>query len=96
MGVNTVLTLVSKDKLNEKVGVLEMLFKDGGDGAGQHVIWNSTSMIDTKENMFQYGITPLKVIRRRDDSSTVCIWQNHAPNASLTLRPLRKKMMKIF
>ena len=88
MTIESVLTLVSKEKLNEKASVLEMIFKDGGDGDGQQVVWNSKSMLDAKEYMFQYGITPLKLIRRRDDGSTVCLWQNHTPNASQTLRPL--------
>ena len=89
MTVESVLSLVSKEKsLDEEPGVLEMVFKDGGDGAGQQVVWKSKSMIGAKENMFQYGITPLKLIRRREDGSTVCLWQNHTPNASRTLRPL--------
>ena len=50
MTIKSVLTLVSKDKLNEKAGVIEMIFKDGGNGDGQKVVWNSASMLDAKEN----------------------------------------------
>ena len=49
MMIKSVLTLVSKDKLNEKAAVIEIMFKDGGNGDGQKVVWNSTSMLDAKE-----------------------------------------------
>ena len=69
MTVESALSVVSKEKSLDEAGVLEMVFKDGGDGAGQQVVWKSTSMIDAKENMFQYGITPLKLTRRKEDST---------------------------
>lgn len=62
-----------------------MVFKDGGDGVGQQVVWKSTSMIDAKENMFQYGITPLKLVQRSKEGSTVILWQNYTPNSCRTL-----------
>ena len=46
---------------------------------------SAKSMLDAKEYMFQYGIAPLKLVCRHDDGSTVCLWQNHTPNASRTL-----------
>ena len=39
------------------------------------------------ENMFQYGLTPLKLIRRVDDTTEI-LWQNLTPNNCRTLRPL--------
>ena len=53
MAIKSVLTLVSKDKLNEKAGALEMMFRDGVYGAGQQVLWNSSSMHDGRHYMFQ-------------------------------------------
>ena len=74
--------------LQMETGALEMVFKDGGDGAGQQVVWKSKKMIDAKENMFQWGITPLKLIKRFQDGSSATLWQNHSPNSCKTLRPL--------
>ena len=89
MTVESIISLVPMEVLEEKGGVLEMVFKSGGDGAGQQVVWNSTSMLDAVENMFQYyGITPLKLLQRFDDGSTVLLWQNHTPNNCRSLRPL--------
>ena len=88
MTVESVLNVVIKEKSMDEADVVEMTFKDGGDGAGQQVVWKSKSMIDSKENMFQYGITPLKLTRRRDDGTNDVLWENHTPNAPRTLRPL--------
>ena len=88
MTVESVLNVVINEKSMDEADVVEMTFKDGGDGAGQQVVWKSKSMIDSKENMFQYGITPLKLTRRRDDGTNEVLWENHTPNAPRTLRPL--------
>lgn len=87
MTVESVLSVALKDKTLDDSGVLQMVFKDGGDGAGQQVVWNSKSMLDCKENMFQYGLTPLRLSHKTDDTIKV-LWMNHTPNASRTLRPL--------
>ena len=71
----------------DRSGSYEMFFKDGGDGAGSQVVWNSKSMNDCVENMFQYGLTPLKLLFHKNGASEV-LWVNHAPNSSRSLRPL--------
>ena len=85
MTVESALNVASKNKSLDDAGILEMIFKDGGDGAGQQVVWKSTSMIDAKENIFQYGITPLKLIRKKVDGEIEVLWENHTPNACKTL-----------
>ena len=88
MTISSIISLVPTEKKEQKEGCLEMVFKDGGDGAGQQVVWNSTSMVDAAENMFQYGITPLKLLRRFNDKTTELLWQNHSPNNCRYLRPI--------
>ena len=44
-------------------------------------------MIDAMGNMFQYGLTPLKLLRRVNDTTEI-LWQNLAPNNCRSLRPL--------
>ena len=88
MTVESALSLVLQERSVDDLNDLEMVFKDGGDGAGQQVIWNSKSMKDAKANMFQYGITPLKLSNKNEDGSKELLWLNHTPNASRTLRPL--------
>ncbi len=39
------------------------------------------------ENMFQYGLTPLKLLFYKDGEAEV-LWVNHAPNSSSSLRPV--------
>ena len=65
-----------------------MCFKDGGDGAGQQTTMKSKSMIDSKENIFQYSITPLSLTCTRQSGLQVVMWKNHAPNSARTLRPI--------
>ena len=88
MTISSILGLVTPEKREKKEGVLEMVFKDGGDGAGQQVVWSSTNMLTAGENMFQYGIAPLKLVRRFNDNTTEILWQNLAPNSCRSLRPL--------
>ena len=38
MTVESALNVASKNKSLDDVGILEMIFKDGGDGAGQQVV----------------------------------------------------------
>ena len=38
-----------------------MYYKDGGDGAGGQMIWNSKSMIGAASHIFQYSIVPLRL-----------------------------------
>ena len=88
MTVESVLKVAMKEKnIDFRSGELEMTFKDGGDGAGQQVVWNSKEMLESKENMFQYGITPLKLVLRNKETVET-LWINHTPNSCRTLRPL--------
>lgn len=87
MTIQSIISLVPAEEL-KKDGEIEMIFKDGCDGAGQQVVWKSTSMINAKENVFQYGITPLKLQKRFVTGDTVTLWENHAPNSCRSLRPL--------
>ena len=64
-----------------------MCFKDGFDGAGQQVSMKSIEMIESKSNMFQYGLIPLKLICHQDNKN-MTPWQNYLPNALRLLRPV--------
>ena len=88
MTIESILNLVPAESLEHYSGNLEMIFKDGCDGAGQQAVWNSKSMVNAKENMFQYGITPLKLQIRHEDSNTSILWENKTPNNCRSLRPL--------
>ena len=87
MTAESILKVVSIDKPLGEDGTLEIIFKDGCDGAGQQVVWKSTSMNESKNNMFQYGITPLKLTCNKNGLTEV-LWENHTPNSCKTLRPL--------
>ena len=41
--------MVSEKLQEHDSGELEFIFKDGGDGSGQQVVWNSTSMLNAKK-----------------------------------------------
>ena len=88
MTIESILNLVPAESLEHYTGDLEMTFKDGCDGAGQQAVWNSKSMVNAKENMFQYGIVPLKLQIRHDDSKMSILWENKTPNSCRYLRPL--------
>ena len=62
---------------------ITVIFKDGCDGAGQQVTWNSCSMKNAEQNMFQYGIVPLKVL-----SNDEVVWSSNSPNSPECLRPI--------
>ena len=59
MTVESALELALQGKDSDHSGTYTMVFKDGGDGAGSQIVWNSTSMLEYKENMFQYGLAAL-------------------------------------
>ena len=86
MTIESILTLVPTDSLVS--GDLEMIFKDGCDGAGQQAVWNAKSMVDAKDHMFQYGIVPLKLQTRHHDGNTSTLWENKTPNSCRSLRPV--------
>ena len=49
---------------------LNMIFKDGADGALGHVVWQSGEMIEAARHFFQHGLVPLRleaVIARNGD-----------------------------
>ena len=66
----------------------KMYFKDGADGAGQQVVWKSKSMKNSKQNMFQYGLTALRLSCMNKDNSETTIWENSVPNSARSLRPV--------
>ena len=82
MTIESILKLVPAESLEHYSGNLEMIFKDGCDGAGQQAVWNSKSMVNAKENMFLYGITPLKLQIRHEDSNTLILWKKQ--NSKIT------------
>ena len=65
-----------------------MHLKDGGDGAGQQTKLKSTKMIDSKHNMFQYGLTPLKLVCTRTNHVDEIMWKNETPNSAMFVRPV--------
>ena len=87
MTVESTLKVALAGKCVDNSGEYEMVFKDGGDGAGAQIIWNSTATADFGENMFQYGLTPLKLLFYKDGEAEV-LWMNYAPNSSKSLRPV--------
>ena len=87
MTVESALKVALAGKSVDYTGAYEMVLKDGGDGAGAQVVWNSTAMMDFAPNMFQYGLAPLKLLFRKDGEAKV-LWMNHAPNSSQSLRPV--------
>ena len=38
---------------------LNMIYKDGADGAGGHVVWQSGEMTEAVHHLFQHGLVPL-------------------------------------
>ncbi len=62
MTVESSLKVALAGKSVDYSGYYEIVFKDGGDGAGAQIVWNSTTMEEFGENMFQYGWTPLKLL----------------------------------
>lgn len=65
-----------------------MIFKDGADGAGQQVVWKSTSMLGWAGNMFQYSIVPLKFVCTKHTGEKIILWENSRPNSAKCLRPI--------
>ena len=64
-----------------------MYYKSGGDGAGSQTAWKSKSMKDAAENMFQYSLSPLKLVMSKSTETEV-IWRNPAPNSPYWVRPI--------
>ena len=88
--IQGVLDIVEKEGKFEKCmgDRYRMTFKDGCDGAGQQVVMNSVAMLGGKENMFLYGLVPLKLVATRVSGEEVVVWENTAPNSSKSLRPV--------
>ena len=40
---------------------LNMIYKDGADGAGGHVVWQSGEMTEAAHHLFQHGLVPLRL-----------------------------------
>ena len=64
-----------------------MYYKSGGDGAGSQTAWKSKSMKNAAENMFQYSLSPLKLVMVKN-SKTEVVWKNPAPNSPYWVRPI--------
>ena len=62
---------------------VNVVYKDGCDGAGSQTVWNSVSMNDKSDHMFQYSIVPLRV-----EQEGHVVWKNPTPNAAHTTRPV--------
>ena len=71
----------------------EMFYKDGCDGAGMQTKMKTNKSpenqkSDSEHHIFQYGITPLKLICTRASSKTEVMWENKSPNSQFTVRPV--------
>ena len=89
MTVESILKVALQGKDADQSGTYTMVFKDGGDGAGSQIVWHSTSMLEYKENMFQYGLAALKLLFRKDGATEdEVLWINDTPNSSRSLRPV--------
>ena len=53
MTVESALNVASKNKSLDDAGILEMIFKDEDDGAGQQVVWKSTKYFSIWDNASQ-------------------------------------------
>ena len=62
MTIDSVLNIIKDSFIPVDGDEYQMCFKDGCDGAGQQVSMKSIEMIESKSNMFQYGLIPLKLI----------------------------------
>jgi hypothetical protein len=62
---------------------LKIVYKDGCDGAGSQTVWDSVSMKDASDHMFQYGVVPLRV-----EQDSKVLWKNPTPNAASSVRPV--------
>ena len=59
-------------------------------------MWKLKSMIDAEEDLFQWSITPLRLLKRYQDGSASSLWEDYTPNLCRTLHPLfpvREKKM---
>ena len=89
MTVKSILRVCKSQGIHDQKHVnYKMYFKDGADGAGQQVVWRSKSMKNSKQNMFQYGLTALRLTRINNDTSETMIWENSVPNYARSLRPV--------
>ena len=59
------------------------MYKDGCDGAGSQSCWNSLSMINASDHMFQYSVVPLRL-----EQESKVLWKNPTPNAANCTRPV--------
>ena len=90
MTTQSVLNIVTKEAAFEpkENDQYTMHFKDGGDGAGQQSKLKSKKAVNSKQNMFQYGLTPLKLICTRNTGVKEIMWENHSPNSAMAVRPI--------
>ena len=62
---------------------LKAIYKDGCDGAGSQSVWNSRSMINASDHIFQYSVVPLRL-----EQGLKVLWKNPTPNAANCTRPI--------
>ena len=89
MTANSILRVVSETKtdFSPSNGQLTFYFKDGGDGAGTMPTLKSKEEVDSPQNIFQYGLTPLR-LTQNVGGADIHVWQNKVPNSGHTLRPI--------
>ena len=65
---------------------LKLYLKDGGDGAGSMPKLKSVKCVSDKENIFQYGIIPLKLTVKDENGDETTKWENKVMNAASCFR----------
>ena len=89
--VSSIIKVLKEEKVvsEEESPNMKVYLKDGGDGAGQMPSLKSKVAVDDSENIFQYGIIPLKMTKVNDDDvSEDVVWVNPVPNSARSLRPV--------
>ena len=60
-----------------------IFYKDCGDTAGPQTVWESSSIKDASDHIFQFSVVPLCV-----EKDTEVIWRNPSPNDANSYRPV--------
>ena len=87
--ISSVIKVLKEEKLIPPEGKnLKLYLKDGGDGAGQMPTLKSKVSVNDEENIFQYGLIPLKMTNFIDENTEEVVWTNPVPNSARSLRPI--------
>ena len=84
---SSIISIVEKNSVITEPN-LKIYLKDGGDGAGQMPSLKSKKAVNDKQNMFQYGIIPLKMTKINANATEELVWSNPVPNSARSLRPV--------